>query len=182
MEHFYNKIEGWFDFQDIYQEVVKKAVDGSHFVELGSWKGKSSAFMAVEILNSNKKIKFDCVDIWDYSEEYDGYTEKENNTLFEEFKQNTFFVKQIINPVRGYTNKVCTLYEDKSLDFVFVDASHKYENVLQDLQLWLPKIKQGGIFAGHDYTYCDDVYRAVNEVLPNDKIKTRVSSWFYIVE
>ena len=40
---------------------------------------------------------------------------------------------------------------DGSLDFVFIDADHSYEGCLQDLRAWWPKVKPGGLFAGHDY-------------------------------
>jgi hypothetical protein len=38
-----------------------------------------------------------------------------------------------------------------SLDFVFIDARHDYESVLEDLEVWFDKVRPGGIFAGHDY-------------------------------
>lgn len=40
---------------------------------------------------------------------------------------------------------------DASLDFVYVDARHDYESVLEDLAAWHPKVRPGGVFAGHDY-------------------------------
>ena len=65
MEHFYQNIgEDWFSYPQLYKRIVDNSQDGSHIVEVGSWKGRSAAFMAVEIINSNKKIKFDCVDTW----------------------------------------------------------------------------------------------------------------------
>jgi hypothetical protein len=65
MEHFYKNIgEDWMDFQELYSEMVNYFPDNSHFVEVGSWKGRSASYMAVEILNSKKRIKFDCVDTW----------------------------------------------------------------------------------------------------------------------
>jgi hypothetical protein len=42
-------------------------------------------------------------------------------------------------------------FEDESLDFVFIDANHKYEYVKADLEAWYPKVRQGGIIAGDDY-------------------------------
>ena len=44
--------------------MVNHFTDNSHFVEIGSWKGRSASYMAVEIFNSRKNIKFDCVDTW----------------------------------------------------------------------------------------------------------------------
>lgn len=40
---------------------------------------------------------------------------------------------------------------DESLDFVFIDADHHYEPVKADLIAWTPKVRKGGIVAGHDY-------------------------------
>ncbi len=53
--------EDWFTYPDLYKEMVEK-FDNSIFVKIGSWKGKSSSYMATEIANSKKNIKFFCVD------------------------------------------------------------------------------------------------------------------------
>jgi len=38
-----------------------------------------------------------------------------------------------------------------SLDFAYLDAQHHYEAVKDDIELWHPKVKRGGILGGHDY-------------------------------
>jgi hypothetical protein len=40
---------------------------------------------------------------------------------------------------------------DHSLDFVYIDARHDYDSVVEDLNAWFSKVKAGGILAGHDY-------------------------------
>jgi hypothetical protein len=40
---------------------------------------------------------------------------------------------------------------DASLDFVYIDARHDYGSVLEDLNAWFPKVRPGGVIAGHDY-------------------------------
>lgn len=54
---------------------------------------------------------------------------------------------------------------DGSLDLVFIDADHSYDGVAQDIALWTPKVRKGGIISGHDYQLgCfDELIRAVNE-------------------
>ena len=52
---------------------------------------------------------------------------------------------------------------DNSLDFVHIDANHAYSFVLDDMDLWWPKLKPGGIFSGDDY-YNDTIYPNFNEV------------------
>ena len=47
--------------------------------------------------------------------------------------------------------RAVTRFEDNSIDFVYVDARHDYKGVLEDLRLYWPKVRQGGILAGHDY-------------------------------
>jgi len=42
-----------------------------------------------------------------------------------------------------------------SLDFVYIDADHRYGSVLRDLGAWFSKVRDGGIIAGHDYGHVD---------------------------
>jgi predicted O-methyltransferase YrrM len=44
-------------------------------------------------------------------------------------------------------------FKDFSLPFVFVDANHKYEAVLEDLDAWWPKISPGGVLCGDDFLW-----------------------------
>ena len=41
-----------------------------------------------------------------------------------------------------------------SLDWVYIDANHDYAHVMQDLDLWYPKVKVGGLVGGHDFYLC----------------------------
>lgn len=43
------------------------------------------------------------------------------------------------------------LIPDGSLDFVYIDANHMSPYIDEDLRLWYPKVKSGGVFSGHDY-------------------------------
>ena len=47
------------------------------------------------------------------------------------------------------------IFEDESLDFIYIDANHAYDFVVEDINLWFPKLKKGGIFSGHDYLDMD---------------------------
>ena len=165
MEHIYkqdNFGEDWFSYANLYSDMVNKYPSGSHFVEIGSWKGKSSSYMAVEILNSNKNIKFDCIDTWHGSAEHGGVY-LNNNTLYDIFTENMKSLKEYHNPIQMTSVDASKMYKDASLDFVFIDASHEYEHVKEDISCWLPKLKSGGTIAGHDYPGWDGVKKAVDE-------------------
>lgn len=166
--------EPWFSFPNLYSRMVEKFPSGSKFVEIGSWKGKSSAYMAVEIANSNKKIDFYCVDTWEGSVEHAGMEELPR--LYDIFIDNMRPVESYYFPLKLKSLEAVSKFEDKSLDFVFIDASHEYEDVKNDIIAWLPKVKPGGVLAGHDY-YIDGydwfpgVKQAVNEQLDNFEVE-----------
>lgn len=188
MEHFCDGIgENWFTYKRLYAEMVAEFGDGSRFVEIGSWKGRSAAFMGVEILNSGKNIKFDCVDHWRGSEENLrdsglGYDPRLHTSdwLYTEFLRNTAPVSDRIRTLRMDSTNAAQLYEDGSLDFVFVDAAHDYESVKRDVAAWLPKVKPGGCIAGHDYS-APGVSAAVNEVIGDVVSLTDQDCWMHRV-
>lgn len=169
MEHYCNDPmfeQQFFTYPNLYREMVNEFGNGSHFVEIGCWKGQSSSFMAVEINNSGKNIKFDCVDHWSDAEGCPGPDPwVQSGKLFEKFMSNTDRVKHIITPVRMMSVDAAKNYKDDSLDFVFVDGDHEYDGCKADIVAWLPKIKSGGILAGHDYGWCQGVRDAVHAVL-----------------
>lgn len=61
------------------------------------------------------------------------------------------------------SDEAVSKFEDASLDFIFIDGLHEYGQVLTDCRNYWPKMKQGAIFAGHDYKVIEGVGRAVNE-------------------
>lgn len=187
MKHFYKKLgQDWFTYPDLYSGMVKRFDDGSHFVEVGSWKGRSAAFLAVEIHNSGKKIKFDCVDTWEGSEEHriEGIFAyepllNEKDGLYKEFIRNIKPVKHIINPIRKTSVAAAVTYENESLDFVFIDAAHDYESVKEDIFHWLPKVKKGGVLSGHDYSWSPEVRKAVHEYFSEEELNETEGCWVY---
>lgn len=161
--------EDWFTFPDLYRNMVNEFPSGSRFVEVGVWKGKSAAFMCIEIANSKKEIDFYCVDTWEGSIEHK--EKPELSQLYEIFTDNMRPVENYYMPIRKPSLEAVYDFKDESIDFVFIDASHEYEDVVEDLKAWWPKIKKGGVLAGHDY-YPDQptwggVCKAVTEVFPN---------------
>ena len=183
MEHFYKDIKGWMDFQDIYSEIVEQADNGSHFVEIGAWFGKSTAFMGVEIINSGKDIQFDVVDTWRGSPtESQQKIIKQGVDVYKKFIENLKpclnHESEFMNPIRMDSVEASKLYDDQSLDFVFIDGNHLYYAVKADIEHWLPKIKPGGVIAGHDWFHHPEVQKAVRENFSEDELQVKHRSWF----
>lgn len=158
MQHFHKNIQGWSSFIPWYKEQVQAASPDrpSIFVELGTWKGKSAAFMAVEIANSRKPITFYTVDTFQGSDEPAHHKDPviQQGRLEEVAKANLRPVLgRYVRIVKSDSAEFAGTFEDESVDFVFVDAGHTFELVSADIAAWWPKIRPGGVLAGDDFTW-----------------------------
>ena len=70
---------------------------------------------------------------------------------------------------RNFTRHAAKEFRNQFLDFVFIDASHDYDSVLEDIKIWAPKVRKGGLISGHDIND-PEVKKAVDEVFKNYKI------------
>ena len=71
---------------------------------------------------------------------------------------------------------------DNSLDFVFIDGLHTYDQVLKDCHNYYPKLKSGGLLCGHDYGEIEAVRQAVDEFaqIENKEINhTKQDIWYW---
>jgi predicted O-methyltransferase YrrM len=143
-------------------------------VEIGSFSGVSSELFSLHC----KEIH--CVDLWDAYWEI----EDKQKTEFAEYTFNKLLVNyNNIKKIKDSSTNAANMFQDKSLDFVYIDAAHDYENVKKDILAWLPKVKNGGYIAGHDYRYDPNigVYEAVNDIFVEEyKIVTFPDSSFVV--
>jgi hypothetical protein len=118
-------------------------------VELGVFKGQFSKTI-LDTWNGTLYL----VDVWrklpdnQYS---DMSNQKDPIDIYSETIKNISGYEDRAFMLRMSGNKAVNLFQDQSLDFIYIDANHTYEAVKQDIELWYPKIKSGGIFSGHDY-------------------------------
>ena len=172
-EHFYADIPGYFDFADFYVNVVEHFEPGSHFVEIGSYRGSSLAHLIVEIINSGKKIKVTAVDLW--GEDYvrcNTYPE-----LYDDFLKYTVSIKKHFDMLRMDSAESAATFEDGSLHFVYIDTTHLYKDCYFDIEAYLPKMKPGGVIAGHDYSW-GGVEQAVYDHF-GDAADHYAETWWY---
>lgn len=192
MEHFYKQIKGYFNYENVYDEFLQNCPQNAQIVEIGVWQGKSVCYAAVESIRRNKKIKIHAIDTFEGSPNEPQIISDlqkildDGKTVKELFLQNIEPVKEIINLVHMDSISASKLYEDKSVDMVFIDGSHLYESVYADIEAWLPKVKSGGIIAGHDIDGPEDfngVRQAVVEFFGQDftVVNPHWASWIHHV-
>ena len=160
-------------------------------VEIGVWKG-GTAFRMLKL----KDIEYYMVD--PYAEKFNHFTDEEGRYVSKMGEKNIKFQNELDEvyadmkkKLKDYPNakliretsmSAVEQFEDASVDFIFIDAVHTYKYAKEDIIAWLPKVKSGGVLAGHDY--CErfpGVIRAVDEIFPNCEKKYR-QCWIHEVK
>jgi len=135
-----DEVFGWLEPVEII--FLKEQSKGKRCLELGSYQGKSSVCMA------EGAIHLTCVDT--FSADGSGQNQMDKFTTWDIFTENTKGFKNIY-PIIGKTQETVPFLPDDFYDFIFIDASHSYLDVLLDIEACWPKLKIGGIMALHDY-------------------------------
>lgn len=141
-------------------------------VEVGCWKGRTTTVMLQGAFNGVNGFSIDlhCVDPFLGSEEHKEVLK--GGSTKQEFLNNINKIGALnfIKVIEKTSIEASKDFQDNSLDAVFIDAAHDYENVKADIIAWTPKLKSGGLLFGHDYPEptdpnggFEDLVKAVNE-------------------
>lgn len=186
-EREHSPIPSMFHFADVYDEAVDEAADGASFVEVGCWLGESSSHMARRIKDSGKSIEFYCIDTWKGSNGVGWMmpiVKRYGGDLFPAWleRMRKDGVAEHAIPMQQPSVQAAREFGAASLDFVFIDGDHAYEEVLKDIDAWLPKVKPGGLLAGDDYDQSSHpgVVKAVDGRF-GDRIERKGRSWLFRV-
>jgi predicted O-methyltransferase YrrM len=130
-------------------DFLKKLSLNNKGVEVGTFKGE----FASHILK-NWSGKLYMVDIW-RPVNSDEYVDLTNNVYyldaFKDTMENTKGYEDRGFMLRMDSKEASKLFNDESLDFVYIDANHTYDAVKEDLKCWYNKVRVGGVVMGHDY-------------------------------
>ena len=164
----FNEIPGWFAYQDLYTDVVKNAGNDDVFVEVGAWFGKSTNYLAQQIRESKKNIKFTTVDTWKGTDDEDIHQNivgAFNGDIFYEFVDNTILSDNYgaIDMIKDTSRNAANNFSNGSIDYIMLDAGHSYDALKDDLEVWYNKVKPGGIVSGDDYGVFYGVTQAADE-------------------
>lgn len=169
----HNKLIGYFDFQEMYNLLVKKS-SFLPIVEVGVYAGKSLIYLVDRLEQSGLNNVVIGVDTYNY---FSIETVKENFRKCEVSLSNIIFL-----PIKS--PEACRCFGDKEVGSVYIDGDHSYAAVRDDLSNWYDKVYSGGILAGHDYFDKDypGVKQAVDEFALNRNLTTKFLGMSYYFE
>ena len=171
--------------------------DQSTVVEVGSFAGVTTELFALRC----KQVY--AIDPWDLQFEQDdpdqrGKGGSQNHETVEEklkngmtWKENVMSAERIfdgrmaaydnVTKIKGFSGEEASKFEDGSIDLVYLDGRHNFIGVRSDILNFYPKIKVGGVLAGHDYL-CRAVRRCVIYLMDNYFERKRYSdgSWAFL--
>jgi hypothetical protein len=159
------EVYGWTSQERIEQaEEISKDLKNGVLVEVGVY-GGTSIFPLVEHYRKNNNIIY-AIDPWEKNDLSNGEPLSETTTpklseFHSKMKQNRLNVEKIVKElsyddvvkvVHDFSENASKNFNDESVDILYIDGSHAYESVLNDLRCWLKKIKKGGVIWGDDLT------------------------------
>lgn len=150
-------------------------------IEIGSYMGESTMMFASS--NVFKEI-YTIEPFKNVDGKIEGFNQKNDynwDTIYNEFQTNTRFFNNI-SLHKDFSYNVADKFEDKSMDFIYIDGDHSYDQVKQDLEMYLPKLKDNGVIGGHDYNkknklYIKNTIRAIDEIVGKPDKVFIDSSW-----
>jgi len=191
MRNFIRHIRSFEMYREDLGNLLKENNLNSNGAEIGVAEGN---FSEVIIKNFGLKTVY-LIDSWKEHRYWKGIiTQKQQDEIYNKVSERVSPYGDKVKIVKENSENASKLFEDNFFDFIYIDASHFYNDICNDLKLWYPKLRTGGCFSGHDYHRSADknningVFDAVNEFCAINKIKVSVtkgsyripSSWYFI--
>lgn len=186
------EIPGWFQWRSGQEEAAQAFSDGSRFVEVGTYLGRSLCSLGEVTRASGKTFTLIGIDTCQGSgpegpqqKDYHGAVVRENGGTFAGVLHKNILEAgfgDLITIIITDSISAARLFPDASLDWVHLDARHDYDSLKADIAAWLPKVRPGGWLTGDDYepVKWPEVIRAVGEILP-DASAWSTGQWRWIV-
>lgn len=150
-------------------------------VEVGSWLGKSTRFIASLLPKSGKVY---AVDHWLGGEDHQGLGRRMLSTIYDQFLSNLIHASLAdkVIPIRMGSLKAAQTFKEK-VDLIYIDASHKEEDVYNDLCAWYPFIRGHGILCGDDWSWGKGfpVRRAIMRFADENNLRIHPTGNFWVI-
>lgn len=145
-------------------KILKREQKDLICVEIGSFLGASSCFIANAISENSKLI---CIDTWgNQNMKYDkNDTDAEERDTYNEFIVNTKKYRRKITEIRKWSSDAIEDIKNitNQIDFLFIDGDHNYEGVKVDWDLYKPLLRDGSLIAFHDTGWAEGVQKVIYE-------------------
>jgi Methyltransferase domain len=188
----WNDIPGWFLWRSAQEEAVQHFRDGSRFVEVGTFLGRSLCSLAEVATVSGRQFSIVGVDTCRGSgpegprqKDYHAAAVAEGDGTFAGTLHRNILAcgyGDLISIIVAPSTTAASFFADTSLDWVHLDARHERQHVCDDIAAWLPKVKPGGWVSGDDYDPLKwpEVVEAVDATLPGARAWS-MNQWRWIV-
>ncbi len=190
IRRYWHDIDGWFTWRSAQEEAVSSFPEGSRFVEVGTYLGRSLCSLGEVVERSGKNIEVIGIDTCrgsgpENGKDYHGAAVADGGGTFAGLLHKNVLdcgFAEKITLIISDSVRAARLFGDASLDWVHLDARHDYASVRADIEAWLPKVKAGGWLSGDDYDArkWPEVVQAVSELLPGAQLWSN-QQWRLIV-
>jgi hypothetical protein len=165
-DEYTNDIDGWMNPDELLW-LYRTAKNMTNVVEIGSWKGKST-----HALCSGCKGQVFSVDHFQGTLHEATWKPAHEQDIYPIFLSNVGHFGNLTS-IKSSSLEAAPKFEDASIDMVFIDGGHGYEEVLGDIEAWFPKCRR--MICGHDYGWTG-VKKAVEELI--GRVDTIGSIWY----
>ncbi len=171
-------IPGWFQWRDAQEEAVAHFPDGSTFVEVGNYLGRSLCSLAEVVATAGRRIRLLGVDSCRgsgpegrrHTNAHGAAVAEGGGTFAGRLHRNIVECgfADAVQLIIGSSVDAARLFPDGSLTWVHLDARHDYDSVAADIGAWQPKVAPGGWLSGDDYDpgQWPGVVDAVRDLVP----------------
>lgn len=143
---------------------LAQQMDAKTFVEVGCKEGRTTGFLLANLPD----LHVIAIDPWAPMPNADeDYRDWDFADIEAKFWQNVGEHKRRVVMHRATSLESVSLLPKDSVDIIFIDAGHDYQNALADIRAWWPLVREGGYLCGHDYQHTfPGVMRAVADAFP----------------
>ena len=166
-------------YQEIFDKVIESANDDIVVVEIGVFLGGTTCYIASKLAEKGVAYTYIAIDDFKFAnisyEHNQQYTK--NIPPYIAYANNLRKSKAKVNTFIGDSIEISKVFKDKSIDFLFIDGDHS-EYCIDELEAWLPKMKENSVISGHDYCDSEFVRKACKKHLVDFQLTTNKASYF----
>lgn len=141
----------FYRWRPAFEFIKKRFPESPYGAEIGVFEG----FLSTLVLKFLKPRKYVLIDPWrEYNDIISDKIYRLRQDVWEDVYREVcdrFKNNSEVEIIRNPSTEAAKGFPDEIFDFVYIDADHRAKSVYEDMEVWYPKVKSGGILAGHDW-------------------------------